>query len=126
VIVLRSNDSGLGGVERRIKPGAGLELVERSGEALFPNGGEGLPVGSVRSTEGTEVGGGPGGIGWHQVYRWQFKTAQQPRQEERGKLGVRQEPAGGFNRTGGVSGACCRISHWRSTGSPSKAMDWAT
>jgi hypothetical protein len=37
-IVYGSNDSGLGGVERMINPGAGLELVERSGEALFPDG----------------------------------------------------------------------------------------
>ena len=53
-------------------------------------------------------------------------NALDPLGKERGKLGVRQQPAGGFNRTGGVRGACCRISHWRSTGSPSKAMDWAT
>ena len=38
VINRRPNDSGLGGVERMINPRAGLELVERSGEALFPDG----------------------------------------------------------------------------------------
>ena len=49
---------------------------------MFPDGGERMPVGLIRSMEGTEVGGGPGGIGRYKVYRRQFRTAEQPRQEE--------------------------------------------
>ena len=52
--------------------------------------------------------------------------AQDPLGQERGELGVAQEPEGSLEVTGGAAWRCSLWSHESSTGSRSNAMDNAT